>query len=147
MSTDLFVSYSSRDRDRVMPLVEALRESGISIWIDEGNIHAADLWSEVIVQAIADATVIIVMLSRYSTDSQNVVKEVMLASEQNKTILPIYLEPAEIPPKLQYQLAGIQHIEITNQDLGSVVNTITAGLSKRGISGDENNLQKQAAHV
>ncbi|MDA7521292.1 TIR domain-containing protein [Verrucomicrobia bacterium] len=147
MSTDLFVSYSSRDRNRVMPLVEALRESGISIWIDEGNIHAADLWSEVIVQAIADATVIIVMLSRYSTDSLNVVKEVMLASEQNKTILPIYLEPAEIPPKLQYQLAGIQHVEITGQDIGSVVSTITACLSKRGISGNENNLQKKAAPV
>ena len=106
MGAEVFISYSSLDRDRVMPVVESLRGSGISVWVDEGNIHAADLWSEQIVQAIADCRVMVVMLSSNSTDSRNVVKEVMLASEQNKALLPVYLEPAEIPAKLQYQLAG-----------------------------------------
>ena len=97
MGAKVFVSYSSRDRERVMPLVNALRDRSISIWIDEGNLHAADLWSEQIVQAIADSTVIMVMLSSHSTDSHNVIKEVMLASEQHKVILPVYLEPANFP--------------------------------------------------
>ena len=56
MGADVFISYSSMDRDRVTPVVEYLRSSGISVWVDEGNIHAADLWSEQIVQAIADCT-------------------------------------------------------------------------------------------
>ena len=110
MSAEVFVSYSSLDRDRVMPVVESLRGNGISVWVDEGNIHAADLWSEQIVQAIADCRVMVVMLSQNSTDSHNVVKEVMLASEQKKALLPVYLEPADIPANLQYQLAGIQHL-------------------------------------
>lgn len=84
MGAEVFVSYSSLDRDRVMPVVESLRGNGISVWVDEGNIHAADLWSEQIVQAIADCRVMVVMLSQNSTDSHNVVKEVMLASEQKK---------------------------------------------------------------
>ena len=92
MGADVFISYSSLDRDRVIPVVDYLRSSGISVWVDEGNIHAADLWSEQIVQAIADCRVMVVMLSSNSTDSHNVVKEAMLASEQKKALLPVYLE-------------------------------------------------------
>tara|TARA_B000000557_G_C20809901_1_gene459588 strand:- start:843 stop:3062 length:2220 start_codon:yes stop_codon:yes gene_type:complete len=119
-----------------MPVVESLRSSGISVWVDEGNIHAADLWSEQIVQAIADCRVMVVMLSQNSTDSHNVVKEVMLASEQKKALLPVYLEPANIPAKLQYQLAGIQHLELYGQDEQQVLKDLANGLAKRGISLD-----------
>ncbi len=134
MSAEVFISYSSYDRDRVMPVVESLRGSGISVWVDEGNIHAADLWSEQIVQAIADCRVMVVMLSQNSTDSHNVVKEVMLASEQKKALLPVYLEPANIPAKLQYQLAGIQHLELYGQNDQQVLKDLANGLAKHGIS-------------
>ena len=134
MGAEVFISYSSLDRDRVMPVVESLRGSGISVWVDEGNIHAADLWSEQIVQAIADCRVMVVMLSSNSTDSRNVVKEVMLASEQNKALLPVYLEPAEIPAKLQYQLAGIQHLELYGQNEQQVLEDLANGLAKREVS-------------
>ncbi len=136
MSVEVFVSYSSQDRDRVIPVVEYLRNSGISVWVDEGNIHAADLWSEQIVQAIAGCRVMVVMLSGNSTDSHNVVKEAMLASEQKKALLPVYLEPADIPAKLQYQLAGIQHLELYGENEQQVLEDLANGLAKRGVSRD-----------
>ena len=134
MGAEVFISYSSLDRDIVMPVVQSLRDNGISVWVDEGNIHAADLWSEQIVQAIADCRVMIVMLSQNSADSNNVVKEVMLASEQKKILLPVYLEPSDIPAKLQYQLAGIQHLELYDQNNQNVLTDLVNGLSKRGIT-------------
>jgi hypothetical protein len=136
MGAEVFISYSSLDRDRVIPVVESLRGNGISVWVDEGNIHAADLWSEQIVQAIVDCRVIVVMLSQNSTDSHNVVKEVMLASEQKKALLPVCLEPADIPAKLQYQLAGIQHLELYGENEQQVLEDLANGLAKRGISRD-----------
>ncbi|SVC16786.1 uncharacterized protein METZ01_LOCUS269640, partial [marine metagenome] len=135
MGAEVFVSYSSQDRDRVIPVVEYLRNSGISVWVDEGNIHAADLWSEQIVQAIAGCQVMVVMLSGNSTDSHNVVKEAMLASEQKKALLPVYLESAEIPARLQYQLAGIQHLELYGQGEEQVLSDLVTGLKKRGVLG------------
>ena len=137
MGSEVFISYSSLDRDRVMPVVDSLRGNGISVWVDEGNIHAADLWSEQIVQAIADCHVMVVMLSQNSTDSHNVVKEVMLASEQKKALLPVYLESADIPAKLQYQLAGIQHLELYGQDKQIVLNDLANGLAKLGVRHDD----------
>ena len=135
MGAEVFVSYSSQDRDRVIPVVDYLRSSGISVWVDEGNIHAADLWSEQIVQAIAGCQVMVVMLSGNSTDSHNVVKEAMLASEQKKALLPVYLESAEIPARLQYQLAGIQHLELYGQGEEQVLSDLVTGLKKRGVLG------------
>ena len=37
-----------------MPLVDRLRLAGVAVWVDEGNIDAATLWSESIVEAIAE---------------------------------------------------------------------------------------------
>ena len=84
MSTEVFVSYSSQDYERVMPLVDRLRSAGVATWVDEGNIDAATLWSESIVESIAECRVLIMMVSSLSTDSHNVVKEVMIASESKK---------------------------------------------------------------
>jgi bifunctional DNase/RNase len=37
-------------------------------------------------------------------------KKLALASESDKHILPIFIEHAEIPAAMKYQLAGIQHL-------------------------------------
>ena len=136
MSTEVFVSYSSQDYERVMPLVDRLRSTGIAVWVDEGNIDAATLWSESIVEAIAECCVLIMMVSSHSTGSHNVVKEVMIASEGKKTILPIYLEPAEIPAKLKYQLTGIQHLEWFDGGNDEIFETLKDGLLKHGVTID-----------
>ena len=134
MKPDVFISYSSQDFSRVMPLVNRLRSTGISLWVDEGNIDAATLWSESIVDAIAECTVLIMMVSLHSTSSHNVVKEVMIASESKKTILPIYLEPAEIPSKLKYQLTGIQHLEWFNGGSDDIFEILKDSLLKIGVN-------------
>jgi Tol biopolymer transport system component len=136
MSTEVFISYSSQDYEQVMPLVDRLRTVGVAVWVDEGNIDAATLWSESIVEAIAECRVLIMMVSSHSTDSHNVVKEVMIASEGKKTILPIYLESAEIPAKLKYQLTGIQHLEWFDGGSDEVFETLKDGLAKRGVTID-----------
>ena len=55
-------------------------------------------------------------ISGSSADSKNVVKELALASEGHKNILPVYLESAEIPESMAYQLTGIQRVEFFDGD-------------------------------
>jgi Tol biopolymer transport system component len=133
MNADVFVSYSSQNRDEVVKIVGALRKAGVSVWMDEGGIEAAALWSESIVEAINECKVLVMMVSRHSTDSQNVVKEVMLASESGKTILPVYLESSEIPTRLKYQLTGIQHLEVYNYEFDAFKGELLRGLVRSGV--------------
>ena len=133
MSAEVFVSYSSQDHSQVRKIIDRRRDAGISVWMDEGGIDAATLWSEAIVEAINECKVLIMMVSRHSTDSANVVKEVMLASESSKIILPVYLEPADIPTRLKYQLTGIQHSEAYNLTPDELFDELARGLAKNGV--------------
>tara|TARA_B100000959_G_scaffold110401_1_gene116461 strand:+ start:204 stop:1982 length:1779 start_codon:yes stop_codon:yes gene_type:complete len=110
MPPEIFASYSREDQAQVFPIVDKLRERGLNIWIDQEGIHGAKLWSQEIVNAIDNSKVFILFASAKAFLSKNVTKELALASESDKHILPIFIEDAEIPAAMKYQLAGIQHL-------------------------------------
>ena len=110
MPPEIFASYSREDQAQVFPIVDKLRERGLNIWIDQEGIHGAKLWSQEIVNAIESSKVFILFASAKAFLSKNVTKELALASESDKHILPIFIEDAEIPAAMKYQLAGIQHL-------------------------------------
>ena len=132
---DVFVSYSSRDRMVVLRLVESLRNSGFNIWVDQGGLHGASQWSEQIVEAIEQTAAFVLVGSSHSFASHNVVKETSLASEQRKPIIPIFIEEAEIPQSLQYQLAGLQRIEYSEKNHDECMTAIGEALGKLGLPG------------
>jgi len=111
MAAEVFISYASKNRDRILDLVERLRGAGVSVWIDQMGIEGAAMWSQQIVAAIRDCKVLILAISKNSATSENVVKELALASEGRKRILPVFIEEADIPETMAYQLAGIQRVE------------------------------------
>ena len=67
-------------------------------------------WPGQIAEAIASCKVLIVGISRKSVISGNVLREVSLATEYAKPILPLILETTDIPVHFQFQLAGIQRL-------------------------------------
>jgi adenylate cyclase len=110
MPLDIFVSYSNNDRQHAHKLVEKLRAAGNSVWIDESGIRAAMQWSSEIVRAIESCKVFIILLSKAAFESHNVVKELSLASEEKKHILPVELEHVELTHEVKYQLSGLQRV-------------------------------------
>jgi len=137
MSAEVFVSYARTDRERVMELVERMRSARIGVWIDEGGIHGASLWGQEIVDAIDASKVMILMISDSSITSDNVVKELSIASEDKKPILPVYLHRSEIPKSMRYQLAGIQHIEFFEGQEDEAFQSMLVSLSRLGVSAGE----------
>ena len=137
MSAEVFISYARTDRDRVMGLVERLRSAGIGVWVDEGGIHGATLWGQEIVDAIDASKVMLLMISDSSINSDNVVKELSIASEDKKPILPVYLHSAEIPRSMRYQLAGIQHIEFFDGQEDEAFQSMIVALSRLGVSASD----------
>ncbi len=113
---DIFISYSSKDREKAEQLTELLASAGLSVWIDHQGIGAAASWSGEIVDAIENCKAFVILLSPSSVESVNVIKEVALAAEKRKKILPLDLEPVALSRDLQYHLAGIQRSPMTNID-------------------------------
>src|SRR5581483_6755577 len=113
---DIFISYSRKDAAQADELAALLASAGLSCWIDKEGIDLAASWSGEIVDAIDECKAFLVLLSAHSIESVNVVKEVALAAEQKKKILPLDLEPVELSRDLKYHLAGIQRAPMTNID-------------------------------
>jgi TolB-like protein/Flp pilus assembly protein TadD len=131
---DVFISYSREDKEKVLELTAKLRAAGVPLWIDVGGIDGARMWGEEIVNALDNAKVLLLMVSESAVRSHNVAKEVVLASERKGRILPVHLEPTQIPPSLKYPLAGIQHIEYYNGDADENLKTILRSLERVGVT-------------
>ena len=134
MPEEVFISYGSADRERIQDLVSRLRQAGVTVWIDEAGIEGAAMWSEEIVGAINHCKVLILAISSNSAKSKNVVRELALASEEEKTILPVFIESTEIPESMKYQLAGIQRVEYFAGNEEKAIGSVLRALSRLGIT-------------
>src|SRR5580704_15511189 len=90
---DIFISYSSKDKEKADQLSELLASAGLAVWIDQSGIVGAEKWATEIVEGIKACSTFILLLSPNSVESENVLRELSLASEKNKRVLPVDLEP------------------------------------------------------
>ena len=92
------------------------------------------MWSQEIVEAIDSCKVLILAISERSTESENVVKELALASERRKKILPVCLDSSGIPKTMEYQLAGIQRVEYVEGEEEQGLLAMIRSLGKLGVT-------------
>jgi hypothetical protein len=130
---DLFVSYSRHDQKQVLALTKLLEQRGLKVWIDQQRLDGASLWPKEVTEALLRAKVFVLVISKASVVSNNVIRELSLASEESKTILPLQLEQVEIPSSIRYQLAGIQYLVFNPRNPQENADQIIRTLSKLGV--------------
>ena len=108
-----FVSYSHRDSQLVVPIIEQLESRGFRIWFDPGIEPGMD-WPDYIAGHIDSCTVFLAFISGSASASPNCRQEVHRAIQKNKDIIVVYLDNSEITPGLEMQLARIQSMMLWN---------------------------------
>ena len=109
----VFISYASKDADRVVPLAQLLEQSGVSVWRDGDRILGGQYYGEQIVHALAHSRVVLLVCSPQSLASDNVHREVLLTWDYyHRRYVPVWIaQPGEIPERFRYCLAGCQWID------------------------------------
>ena len=102
----LFVSHASEDKPFIDKLVPILDKYAKKVWYDKREILVGDSISQKINAGLSEATALMVVLSKASTDKQWVIRELgaalnMQISTASVKILPVLLEQCEIPPLLR----------------------------------------------
>ena len=128
----VFLSYSRRDEAVVDSLAAHVEQAGFATWVDRKGIAGGEQWRKEIVAAIQSASLMALFLSTNSTRSDNVRKEIDLAEQARVRILPVAIMPIQIPAALQYQLAGVQVIELW-RDQSQAASTFIAALQRQGV--------------
>lgn len=93
--SDIFISYSSADRERAKTIAEALEEKGWSVWWDR-KIPAGKFFAKVIKEALDEAKCILVLWSKDSVKSDWVQIEAAEGARR-KILVPAFIEDVEIP--------------------------------------------------
>lgn len=93
--SDVFVSYKREDAEFAGRMVEGLRESGLSVWWDDG-ITPRQSWDNEIEQAISAASTVVVLWSPRSVTSDWVRTEAHFGRERGK-LVPALIEQCTIP--------------------------------------------------
>jgi hypothetical protein len=126
--TSVFISYSRKDKIKVNGIAEILKAAGLDIWIDTSDIPPAEYWRDEIVTAIKNHDNFLIFISPTSVQSENVKRELILASNEKRRILPVILSHTELPESFRYILegSGIQYIDLTSEFDNGIVKIVNA---------------------
>jgi len=107
MPSNIFISYSHVDSALVVPVVGLLRASKALVFRDADSIRPGKRWSQEIITAISEASVVVVFWCQHAKNSQEVEKEFLAAITQGKDVLPLLLDETPLPSNL----AAFQYID------------------------------------
>ena len=112
----IFLSYSRKDADKVNIVCRLLNEMNIPYWIDRKGVFSGSNFKELIVKAISTTDIVLFFSSENSNKSLNVAKEISIADQFGKTIIPLRLDDSPMHPKISYDLAGIDFLDLFTFD-------------------------------
>ena len=107
----VFISHSSKDIAHANAVVDALEREGISVWIAPRDIPAGSNYGATITKGIRECAVLVLIFSKESNESHAVFREVQMAFEKKKIIIPLRIEDVPISDDLSFYLSGLHWLD------------------------------------
>ena len=107
---DVFISYSSKDQCYADFIKRALESNKISCWMAPGSIASGSNYAKEIPNAIRNCRVFVLLLSQAAQMSVWVPKELDLAVNEGKTVIPYMIEECQILDEFNFYLIGAQRL-------------------------------------
>jgi len=107
-SNDVFISYKAEEAEVAGWVKNILEENGISCWMAPGCIPGGSSYAIEIPRAIRQAKVFVLILSSKAQESRWVSKEVDLAINEGKVVLPFMLENCSLRDDFYFYLTNVQ---------------------------------------
>ena len=122
----VFISYSTKDLNRIVPLARELEKNDFSVWLDKWYLEAGKVWAKDIEKAIKNAGVFLVILTPNSVDAEAVMSEIITAQEQRLPIIPVKMGECSAPIPIK----SLQYILYDEHNVAATVHRISDALSK-----------------
>ena len=107
----LFVSHVSEDRDAATQVVEELERRGLRCWIAPRNVRPGRPFDDEIASAIETCQVMLLIFSERCNDSEYIRREVTVAGESHKVVIPFRIENVEPKRGLRVRLSDLHWLD------------------------------------
>ena len=111
MNYDVFISYSSKDQKVVEAMCAYLEQHKIRCFVAYRDIPKGFVWAKAIVEALDESKMMVVVFSEEFNLSDQVDREIELASEDKKPILTFRISDAMFKGAKKYYLKNINWID------------------------------------
>ncbi len=105
MAHDVFVSYSSKDKQAADAACAVLESRGIRCWIAPRDILPGADWGQSIIHGISGCKLMVLIFSRHANQSQQVKREVERVVHHGRPIIPVRIEEVLPAQALEYFLS------------------------------------------
>ena len=122
---EVFISYSSRDYKEADRLIKELSIMDVSAWLAPRDLTVSSNYSGSINQAIQDCGVVIVLISKNSQRSQQVLNEVALATHYKKEIVAYFLDNEPLNQDFEYYLIARHWIDASHDRIAAMTKLAT----------------------
>lgn len=112
MYNDIFISYSSKDRNMAFEICSFLEETGLKCWIAPRNVKAGNNFGAEIVSAIKSYKIFLLILTPDSSISKHVANEVDCAFTNNKPIVTFKIGEFVVSDALGYYLNSLHWLNV-----------------------------------
>ena len=114
---DVFLSYSSKNKNVADAVVAEFEQHGIRCWYAPRDIVPGQEWVSAIHDAITACSLFVLIYTDSSNESRQVANEVALAFNSGKTLIPFRLSDAEMSSELEYYLTRVHWLDAVNPPL------------------------------
>lgn len=106
----VFISYSRKDSFVAQEVYRFLGNKGIPCWIDIYDIQPGTPYARAIMQGLRESSAMIVIYSKNTNDSDDILNEIDQAHSSKIAIYPFLLDDSEMSQELSYYLKRRQWI-------------------------------------
>src|SRR4051794_10179695 len=107
----VFISYAAADRKEALSVCKAIERRGVKCWISTRDVEPGDNYQEEIVRAIRDASSMVLVFSEAANNSDEIKKELSLASRYHIPVMALRIEDVEPSDAFAYELSTRQWID------------------------------------
>lgn len=148
MDHEVFISYSSLDKQVADSVCLALEASGTNCWIAPRDVMPGKPYGEALIDAINDSRIMVLVLSDHSNHSTQVVREVERAVSKGIPIIPLRIANVRLAKSLEYFLSTCHWLDAIGEKIEPHLPRLTESVNetlRKVYDGDTLSLEQKAA--
>jgi TIR domain len=124
---NIFVSFSKQDQATALEILGRIEAADLKCWISCRDVPRGDDYQDAIVDALDQSGAMVLVFSKNANNSEEIKRELALASTKRLFVLPVRIENAEPTKGFKYQFATRQYVDLfedREQNMTLIINTL-----------------------
>jgi cell division septation protein DedD len=128
MPRDVFISHSAQDKKVAETICAALEQAGIRCWVAPRDVRPGRSFPGEITRAIQQSKVMLLVFSKHSNSSEQVLREIQLAVDCHVPIVRLRIEDITLSDDLRYYLSTPQYLDALTTPLSKHIPRVEAAI-------------------